>query len=81
MSVWNPYFKKEINQLKGFQRRATKLTNKLKILPHEVRMRKQNLKTLDKKGIEVGMAGRLILVDLIFEKNLVPHHTNVLGLC
>ena len=49
VSVWNPYFKKDINLLEGVQRRATKLTKELKNLPYEARLRKLELTTLEKR--------------------------------
>ena len=49
VSVWNPYFKKDINLLEGVQRRATKLTKELKNLPYEERLRKLELTTLEKR--------------------------------
>jgi hypothetical protein len=49
VSVWNPYFKKDINLLEGVQRRATKLTKELKNLPYETRLRKLELTTLEKR--------------------------------
>ena len=50
VSVWNPYFKKDINLLEGVQRRATKLTKELKNLLCEIRLRKLNLTILQQRS-------------------------------
>ena len=49
VSVWNPYFVKDIKLLEGVQRRATKLVKELKNLPYELRLKKLELTTLEQR--------------------------------
>ena len=47
VSVWNPYFVKDIKLLKGVQKRATKLVKELKDVPYEERLKKLELTSLE----------------------------------
>jgi len=63
VQAWRPHFRKDIDQLEGVQRRATKLITSLKDKTYEDRLRLANLTTLETRKLR----GDLIEVFKIFK--------------
>ena len=49
VSVWNPYFQKDIDLIESVQRRATKIVREIKNLEYSERLKRLDLTTLEQR--------------------------------
>ncbi|CAF1077030.1 unnamed protein product, partial [Brachionus calyciflorus] len=46
VSVWSPFFKKDVNAMESIQRRATKLVKNIREMPYELRLKELEIQPL-----------------------------------
>ena len=49
VSVWNPYFQRDIDLIESVQRRATKIVREMKNLEYSERLKRLDLTTLEQR--------------------------------